>query len=126
MASSYKPAQQPKEQQQDLRSLLTAEQIDQLTFLVVNITERMRRSIADNFDASKIPSKPLSDLLRGSSKNPNITDPDELEKARKKQQKREEELSEPKLQELKNDVIAFFHDWQESIIARMSERSEEH
>jgi hypothetical protein len=34
-------------------------------------------------------------------------------------EKREKELSEPKMQELKKEALEFFHKWQESVISRV-------
>ena len=44
---------------------------------------------------------------------------DEEEKARKLREKREKELSAPKMLELKKDSLEFFDKWRESVISRV-------
>lgn len=111
--------------EQDLGTILTTEERVELTLLVANISEIMRKQIQDTFDASIITGKKQQRPLLAVKENPNIdeTKPhketDEEEKARKLREKREKELSAPKMLELKKDSLEFFDKWRESVISRV-------
>jgi len=104
--------------------LTTKERVD-LTLLIANITERMRKQITNNFDASITSARPPHQALRIANKNPNVDDSnpkketEEEEKARKLREKREKELSAPKMLELKRDYLEFFDKWSESVMLRV-------
>ncbi|CAG8975239.1 hypothetical protein HYALB_00011939 [Hymenoscyphus albidus] len=116
---------------EDLSTILSTEEQIELTLLIGNITEVMRKRISDTFDASPSLSKtkdshPKLDIK---DKNPNIDEKEqekheeteEEEKARNLRESREKELSAPKIQELKKDAEEFFHDWREGVISRLGE-----
>jgi hypothetical protein len=93
--------------------------------LIANITEVMHKQIADTFEAT-IPTREQPKQV-SESKNPNVNEikpheeTDEEEKARKLQEKREKELSAPKMLELKKDALNFFQEWRESVMSRVGE-----
>lgn len=111
--------------EQDLSSILTAEDRVELTLLIANITEIMRKQILDTFDASIVTKKTQQPILAVNDKNPNVDkskpheETEEEEKARKLREKREKELSAPKMLELKKDSLEFFDKWRESVISRV-------
>jgi hypothetical protein len=114
-----------KEQVQDLSSILTTEEQVELTLLIANITELMRKQIEDAFDASITNAKKPQQALHNANKNPNVSEhvsheeTEEEEKARKLRDKREKELSAPKMLELKKDSLEFFDKWRDSVILRV-------
>lgn len=114
------------DQEQDLSTILTTEERVELTLLIANITEVMRKHIQDTFDASLDTEKNQQPpILASDDTNPNIAESkaheetDEEEKARKLREKREKELSAPKMLELKKDSLEFFDKWRESVISRV-------
>ncbi|TVY44447.1 putative membrane protein [Lachnellula subtilissima] len=116
-----------EKQKDDLSTILTTEEQIELTLLIANITEVMRKQITATFDASIESTKPPAQVLHVGDKNPNIDqskaheETEEEEKARKLQEKREKELSAPKMKELKKDALEFFDKWRESIILRLGQ-----
>lgn len=110
--------------EQDLSSILSTEERVELTLLVANITELMRKQVADTFDASTSAKQPQQ-AISTTDKNPNVDESqsheetEEEEKARKLREKREKELSAPKMLELKKDSLEFFDKWRESVISRV-------
>lgn len=116
-----------EKQKDDLSTILTTEEQIELTLLIANITEVMRKQITETFDASITSAKPPAQALHVGDKNPNIDESkaheetEEEEKARKLQAKREKELSAPKMKELKKDALEFFDKWRESIILRLGQ-----
>ncbi|KAE8444440.1 hypothetical protein EG329_000531 [Mollisiaceae sp. DMI_Dod_QoI] len=117
--------QSPREHEQDLSLILSTEERVELTLLVANITELMRKQIADTFDASVTSAKQPQQALHVTNENPNAgesephEETEEEEKARKLREKREKELSAPKMLELKKDSLEFFDKWRESVISRV-------
>lgn len=113
------------DRKEDLNSILTKEECIALTLLIANIEEVMRKQISDVFDASIVKGKlpALESANTNSSVNENQTrspeETEEEEKARKLQEKREKELSAPKMLDLKKDCVAFFDSWRESIDSRV-------
>jgi len=110
---------------QDLSSILTSEERVELTLLIANITELMRRQVEDTFDASATSTKQPQQTLQVTDKNPNVDytkadeESEEEENARKLREKREKELSAPKMLDLKEDSLKFFDTWRESVISRI-------
>ena len=111
----------------DLSTILTTEEQIELTLLIANITEVMRKQITETFDASITSAKPPAQALHVGDKNSNIDESkpheetEEEEKARKLQAKREKELSAPKMKDLKKDALEFFDKWRESVILRVGQ-----
>jgi ribosome biogenesis GTPase A len=125
MASSAGKDEASGKYEDDLSSILSAEERVDLTLLIANITELMRKHIADTFDASITNKKQAPPSLEKTDKNPNIDDTkpheetDEEETARELREKREKELSAPKMLDLKKDALEFFDKWRESVIGRV-------
>lgn len=110
------------EQGNDLKSLLSGEQREEFTVLIANIMEEMKKHISDNFDASFTTEK--KDLsLQG--RNPNVDQnqnmSEEEEKAQSMRERREKEISAPKLQQLKKDALSYFQKWQRSVLVRVGD-----
>jgi hypothetical protein len=115
-----------QDHEQDLGTILSADERVELTLLIANITETMRKQILDTFDASIVTGKKQQQpILAVEGRNPNVDEnkphkeTDEEEKARKLREKREKELSAPKMLELKKDSLDFFDKWRESVILRV-------
>jgi Protein of unknown function (DUF726) len=112
-------------QDQDLNTLLSANQRADLPLLIAKVSEVMRRHITDTFDAS-VTSGNLSKQALSKAKNP-ITDPkppkekEEEAKARKLEEARAKSLSQPAQQELKTAAMDYLQKWQTSVIARVEE-----
>ncbi|KAI9804633.1 MAG: hypothetical protein M1833_006707 [Piccolia ochrophora] len=117
--------EQKHDDDQDLTTLLTREERGELTVLIASATESMLHVLEDTFDASQIESEPTTTLDVDKDQNPNVDpskmSPEEEEAARRAHEKREKELSQPKLTEIKEASIRFFDDWRNSVIARVGE-----
>ncbi|PBP23714.1 DUF726-domain-containing protein [Diplocarpon rosae] len=110
--------------EQDLSSILSTEERVDLTLLLANITERMRKQITDTFDASVTSDKKSQNSLIFAGNDPNAEarpegETEEEKKARKLREDREKELSAPKMLELKADSLKYFDVWRDSIISRV-------
>jgi HD-GYP domain-containing protein (c-di-GMP phosphodiesterase class II) len=127
MADSKAKDESSSKHEDDLSTILTTEEQVELTLLIANITEVMRKQITETFDASITSAKPPQQALHVGDKNPNIDESkprketEEEEKARKLQAKREKELSAPKMKELKKDALEFFDKWRDSVILRVGQ-----
>merc|ERR1712093_142027 len=125
MAHPEEKAESSQKQGEDLSSILSTEERVELTLLLANITELMRKQITDTFDASITSAKPPQQALNLTDKNPNVEDTkvekesEEEINARKLREQREKELSAPKMLELKEDSLKFFDNWRESVISRV-------
>ncbi|KAI9820771.1 MAG: hypothetical protein M1827_005141 [Pycnora praestabilis] len=122
--------EEKKPDDQDLNSILNADQRGELTFLIASATSSMRKVIDDAFDANQTEAPDLIGDLTGLSDeekimNPNVdtstADVEEFEKQRKALEKREKEVSGPKLQELKTASLKFFDEWRDAVLQRMGE-----
>jgi len=108
----------------DLSSILTSDERVELTLLVANISEVMRKKQLDIFDASLLPNNP-DPRAQPAPKNPNVQEKtseeisEEEVQAKKLREQREKELSAPKMLELKKDSLEFFDSWRESILGRV-------
>lgn len=115
----------PKEE--GLSTLLTVEQRTELTLLIANITEVMRKQIDEVFDITLPVAKDPSQALHITDENPNLKDgkvPSDIPeegKARQLKEKDAAELPDAKLQDLKKDALVFFHQWQEEVVGRVGE-----
>jgi hypothetical protein len=112
---------------EDLSTILSTKERVELTLLIANITEVMRKQIADTFNASIVTSKQFQQVLQVTDRNPNVDESQPKEEteeeaaAQKLREKREKELSAPKMLELKKDSLEFFDRWRESIHSRIGE-----
>ncbi|CAL3973483.1 unnamed protein product [Diplocarpon coronariae] len=109
---------------EDFSSIISADQRVDLTLLLANITERMRKQITDTFDASVTNYKQPQKALIIPDKNSNVDartkgETEDEKKARKLQDDREKELSAPKMLELKADSLKYFDAWRDSVLSRV-------
>lgn len=111
------------DQGNDLKTLLSGEQREGFTLLVADIMEIMKKRTSDIFDASFTSEKPKDQTLEG--KNPNVDQnqalSEEQDKAQALREKREKEISGPKLQELKRLALRHFQKWEMSVIGRVGD-----
>lgn len=127
MASRQAQSSAKDGEENDLKNLLTTEQREDFSLLVVTITEEMKQQTRDIFDASfSAPKNPDDPRLH--TDNPNVSPSDaspaadELEKEEAEaRQKREQEVSAPEIQQTKRDVIAHLEKWQKAVLKRVAE-----
>ncbi|KAM0165012.1 hypothetical protein ACHAPG_000261 [Botrytis cinerea] len=125
MAPWSSKSESSQDHEHDLGTMLETEERVDLTLLVANITEVMQKQINDTFDASITTGEAPNKALEVGDKNPNTDDSqsdeesEEEAKARNLREKRERELSAPKMLELKRDTLKFFQEWQENVILRI-------
>ncbi|KAG9521989.1 DUF726-domain-containing protein, partial [Aureobasidium melanogenum] len=137
--SSGGEQQQQHEEEQSLTSVLPTPQArSDLTLLVANCTETMRKGITDTFDLNQIGK--MEDMMsklkvdESAQKSDSATDAAAAttekteeekkraeEKAQKEQAEREKELSGPKMQELQKAALHHFDDWRDSVLLRIGE-----
>ena len=118
---SHTGEKQPPTKEQSLTTLLSAEQCAELTLLVGSASGAMRKTIEDAFDASQIGA-----ATEASNKgNPNVAQTElsveERERQRQAAEKRERELSAPRLKELRAAALEHFHRWRDSVLGRVGE-----
>lgn len=121
------PAHKVAEEEKDLKSFLSESERADLTLLIANITETMRRTIESNFDAAAT-LKDLSqegqseeDRLANIDYDPGTVDVSQYDKESKARQEREKELATPKVKELKKNALEWFDDWREVVVQRVGE-----
>ncbi|OBT76106.1 hypothetical protein VF21_04831 [Pseudogymnoascus sp. 05NY08] len=111
------------DQGNDLKTLLSGEQREGFTLLVADIMELMKKRTLDTFDASFTSEKPQDQNLEG--QNPNVdqnqVSDEEQEKAQALREKREKEISGPKMQELKKLALQHFQKWEMSVLGRVGD-----
>ena len=113
------------EDQQDLKSILSDSQCEDLIQLTVSITNRMRKGIEDNFNATAT----LKTLKNGDSGDkfasldydPGSVDVGAYDKEKKLRDERQKELSTPKVKELKKASLKWFDDWRSGFLKRVDE-----
>lgn len=95
------------DQKQDLSTILSSEECVQLTLLIAHILEIMRKKQQQVFQVTGANTEvPISGLAAKT-----VEDDD----ARRLREKREKELSAPKMLELKKDSLDFFDKWRETV-----------
>lgn len=125
MFGSAKNEAHSSERDEDLSTILTSEERVELTLLISNIAEHMRKQITDNFEIITTSTRPPDQALNITDRNPNIKQDDvqeqteEQKKAAELQEQREKELSAPEMQELKKECLMHFDGWRESVISRV-------
>ncbi|KAI9804733.1 MAG: hypothetical protein M1825_001101 [Sarcosagium campestre] len=127
--SSEQDQSSKNDEEQDLSTLLTREERGQLTTLVAEATECMLQVVKHTFDASERSADiNTTDRRLGTlseETNPNIDrsglSVEEQEAARKAHEKREKDLSAPRLKKLEGSAIKSFDDWRNTVIARVGE-----
>lgn len=143
---SHSESEQQSEEEESLTTVLsTPQDRSELTILVANCTETMRKGITDTFDASQtgksqdlvdeklkadveVPEKAGEDAAKVSPKiqdkevkDDAKVDQEAQEKARKELAQRERELSAPKMKELRDAALQEFDNWRESVLSRVGE-----
>ncbi|GAB7349140.1 hypothetical protein MBLNU459_g8082t1 [Dothideomycetes sp. NU459] len=127
---SHAEPQKQDEEEESLTSILpTSEARSQLTLMIADCTETMRRGITDTFDPDKTgqPADATTELKKGDSAlpqtdaNPSTADVTAQDKARREQAAREKELSAPKMKALQTAALKYFDDWREKVLLRVGE-----
>ena len=113
-------------EQQDLKSILSDPQREELTSLTSAIMDRMRNTIEDNFDATATLQKIRNenseeDSLANIDFDPGTVDVGEYDKERKLRDERLKELSKPQTRELKEASLRWFDDWRAGFMRRVAE-----
>jgi hypothetical protein len=107
----------------DLTTILNKQQRADLTLLIANITESMRKLLVDNFDATAGLDKSL--LREGMTEDEKMmsTDPNsdvsQYENERKKKEEYEKDLNSLKMKNLKQNSLKAYDEWRESVISRV-------
>lgn len=125
-AKSKQAAHRVDEEEQDLKSILSDEQCEDLLKLTAGITNRMRRTVENNFNAtaglSKIgEEKEGEDAFASVDFDPGTVDVAAYDKERKLRDERQKELSTPKVKELKKASLKWFDDWRDGFLKRVDE-----
>ncbi|KAI9839522.1 MAG: hypothetical protein M1819_002148 [Sarea resinae] len=118
---------EPKEEP-SLTTILSTSQRSDLTLLIASATESMRSSILSTFSSESGKSSDLvteltteDDKIRNPNVDPSTADPAAEDEERKLKERREKELSAPKMKELKTAALTFFDDWRDSVLQRVGE-----
>ncbi|KIV80855.1 hypothetical protein PV11_08331 [Exophiala sideris] len=113
------------EDQVDLTSVFDEDQRVDLTLLIANLTESMRKLILDNFDSSAGLNKTL--LREGMSSDDKLlaadanADVSEFDRERKLKEQYDKDLASPKMKTLKKDTLKAYDEWREHVIGRVGE-----
>lgn len=115
--------------EQALSKLLSFEQLTELAVLISDITNSMHKQIAASFDQSVSSSlnERSHERLSKNARNPNVEErrgsvheeTDEEARARRLQARRERDLPERGLQDLKSDVLEYFQTWRDGIVSKI-------
>jgi hypothetical protein len=120
----------PDDKDQSLGTLLTIEQRGELTVLIANTIESMRNDILKTFEVQDKPPKSTEALLKvpadeldldGQPQSPIKLAPSDEANTKRLRERREADLSAPKVQELKTACLAYFDGWRDSVILRVGE-----
>lgn len=119
-------ARKSQGEQQDLKSILSDSQREELTSLTSAIMDRMRKTIEDNFDATATLQKIRNenseeDDLANIDFDPGTVDVGEYDKERKLRDERLKELSKPQMRELKETSLRWFDDWRAGFMRRVAD-----
>ena len=120
------PAHKLSEENRNIKDILTESQCGDLTILIANITERMRQSIENAFDATA-GLKLLKEEEKGKDGfaqvdfDPGTVDVGAYDKERKVQEEQKKELAKPQSQQLKKDALQWFDGWRQIVIQRVGE-----
>ena len=123
--TSGQGAPKPDENEQDLKSILSNPQCEDLVKLTSSIMDRMRKTIEDNFDAAatltKIGREGTGEVsLENLDFDPGTVDVGEYDQERKLRDERQKELSKPKITELKKANLKWFDDWRAGFLQRVT------
>ena len=115
------------DEDKDLKSFLSESERADLTLLIANIAETMRKTIESNFDAAATlkdlgpEGQSEEDKLANIDYDPGTVDVSQYDKENKAREEREKELATPKVKELKKNALQWFDDWREVVIQRVGE-----
>jgi len=114
------------EEEQDLKSILSDSQCEDLIRMTSGITKRMRQTIVENFDATTTLEKIKKEKSNENGFanldfDPGTVDVGAYDKERKVRDERQKELSTPKMKELKKASLKWFDEWQSSFLKRVKE-----
>jgi hypothetical protein len=107
----------------DLTTILNKQQRADLTLLIANATESMRKLLVDNFDATAGLDKSL--LREGMTEDEKMmsTDPssdvNQYEAETKKKEEYEKDLNSLKMKNLKKNSLKAYDEWRENVLARV-------
>lgn len=120
-ATKSKQPEDGSNQDQDLNTILDRSQRGDLTVLIVQITESMRKVITDNFDAA-IPPETADHQKPQDEDNEESIDsrPQEAGEERGARNNRKQVLK-PKELAANADALRYFDDWRDSVLLRISE-----
>lgn len=123
MAPQHADGDSAKDHDKDLSQILTAGERNELILLLANIMEIMEKQIRDIFDASITSTTEPHQIFQVTGNSPSAKrvhkETGDEEKARQMLEKREKEVSEPRMLELKREALKFFDQWRESVISRV-------
>jgi Protein of unknown function (DUF726) len=113
---------------EDLTTLLNESQRADLTLLLANATESMRKLIEDNFNASAGLNRALlrenmteDEKIMNANVDPGTADVAAFDRERKLKEQYEKDLAAPKMKELKEDALKAFDRWRENVIERVGQ-----
>ena len=129
LSESEKPKATKPDAEQDLTSFLSDSQCTDLILLVATLTERMRRSIEENFDPhATLNESFLANISKSEDEkimNPDIdtgtADVHAFEKERKLLAARGKELSAPAVTKLREDALQQYDEWRKAVVKRVGE-----
>lgn len=110
----------------DLRTILDENQRGELTLLVANLTESMRKVILDNFDASAGLDKSFSregmtEDEKIMAADPSTADVGAYEREQKLKEESTKDLATLKMKNLKKNSLKAYDEWREQVIMRVGE-----
>jgi hypothetical protein len=118
------PPQAPPTPEQALSALLTPDQLTELISLISAITTSMHAQLSDAFDTTvHTPITHPHERLQTDARNPDLAtvsagheDTDAEVSAGMMQARREQELPETGLMDLKNDALEWFQGWRDGVV----------
>jgi hypothetical protein len=126
--SSAKEPDESLNDGEDLTTILNESQRADLTLLLANATESMRKLIQDNFNASAGLNRGLlrecmteDEKLMSADIDPGAADVAAFDRERKLKEKYEKELSSPQMKKLKQDALNAFDEWRQTVIERVGQ-----
>jgi hypothetical protein len=110
----------------DLNTILDDGQRAELTLLVTNATESMRKLIVDNFDATagldkKLLRQGMTEDEKLMAADPATADVGAYDRERKLKAESEKDLATPKMKNLKKNALRVFDEWREQVILRVGQ-----
>jgi len=119
---------QNHDHEEDLTSILTTEERVELTLLLANVTEVMRKQVEDIFKLPTTSAKKSQERqpLHKTNENSNlgvIGNHEETgeEKTKNIREKQEREFPAPRMSDLEKSVLNFFDTWRDSVILRVGQ-----